>query len=239
MSDCWQQGAGRPLTPQRCCFPARLLLLGAYAWPIVAIGLGSSWQLACGIVAWGTGALFDVDYAVRIRLAVERWGFAKANPLDLPAVAFRLLRPLRLLRLPRAMSQLNRHSSSSLRGRVATYVAGSTVLLVLCASLAILDSERVDADANIVGLGDALWWTVTTISTVGYGDRFPGERHRPARRAGAHARRNRASLDAWLVQRVAAEEELSQPATSQQLDELRGELLHTMRARLTLHRRDR
>lgn len=41
------------------------------------------------------------------------------------------------------------------------------------AALAMLDAER-DADgATIHTFGDALWWGATTVTTVGYGDRYP------------------------------------------------------------------
>src|SRR6185437_17060771 len=68
---------------------------------------------------------------------------------------------------------LNRRATDSLRGKVAIYVAGATVIVLFCAALAVLDAERRNAHANITTFGDALWWASTTVMTVGYGDRFP------------------------------------------------------------------
>jgi voltage-gated potassium channel len=47
-------------------------------------------------------------------------------------------------------------------------VAGGAV-----AALAMLDAERQNPNANIKTYGDALWWALTTMSTIGYGDRYP------------------------------------------------------------------
>jgi len=40
-------------------------------------------------------------------------------------------------------------------------------------AIAVLDAEQDAADANITTFGDALWWACTTVTTVGYGDRYP------------------------------------------------------------------
>lgn len=53
------------------------------------------------------------------------------------------------------------------------YVSGAAALAVGLGALAVLDAEREAPSANITTFGDALWWASTTVTTVGYGDRFP------------------------------------------------------------------
>lgn len=40
-------------------------------------------------------------------------------------------------------------------------------------AVAVLDAEQDAAGANISTFGDALWWSATTVTTVGYGGHFP------------------------------------------------------------------
>ena len=108
---------------------------------------------------------------------------------------------------------LNRRAQTRLRGRLAIYVAGGAILLGFCAALAILDVERSNPDANILDFGGAIWWAVTTMTTVGYGDHYPvtavGRLVAFGLMIGGIALLGTvtATLASWLVETVAAEKE--------------------------------
>ncbi|WP_206053650.1 potassium channel family protein [Nocardioides iriomotensis] len=173
---------------------------------------------------------FALDYTVRLILSRDRSRFVSSNVLDLLVVALPILRPLRLLRLVSLLSVLNRHAGASLRGRVAVYVIGSTALILFVAALAVLDAERDSKGANIVDFGDALWWAMTTVTTVGYGDRFPVTGTGRFVAAGlmlsgiALLGVVTASLASWLIERVTEVEEEGQAATSRDLRALTKEV---------------
>jgi voltage-gated potassium channel len=84
-----------------------------------------------------------------------------------------MLLPLRALRVLVALGHMNTSAKTTFHGRAAVYISGAVPLVVFVAALASLDAERSNPDANITTFGDALWWSCTTITTVGYGDFFP------------------------------------------------------------------
>lgn len=213
----WEDAADWPLTA------AAVLFLAAYACPILAPELAAPWPGICMALTWTTWGLFALDYVVRLALSRSRWLFVQRNVFDLAVVALPLLRPLRLLRLVTLLSVLNRYAGGSLRGRVAVYVAGSTVLVLFVASLAVLDAERGRDGANVATFGDALWWAMTTVTTVGYGDRFPVTATGRFIAGGlmlagiALLGVVTASLASWLIERVRDVEQESETATQRDL----------------------
>ena len=220
----WERLSEWPLTA------AALVFLVAYAWPILNPGLDGDTAETLRLVTWTAWALFVVDYVVRLALATDRGRFFVHNLFDLLVVALPLLRPLRLLRLLTLLHVLNRHVAGSLRGKVVTYVVGATALVLFIASLAILEAERGKPGANIDTFGDALWWSASTVTTVGYGDQFP---------VTATGRLVAitlmlcgialigvvtATFASWLLDKVKEVEESAQAATRREIQELTREL---------------
>ncbi|WP_055599347.1 potassium channel family protein [Streptomyces aureus] len=167
MRDRWEERTQAPLLALAVAFGV------AYAVPIVAPGAAPWVHRLCTHVEWAVWAAFALDYLVRLTLAPARWAFVRSHPLDLLAVLLPMVQPLRLLRVVSTLLLVGRRARMAPQITLTTYVAGAVVGLMMFGSLAVLHVERDAPNGNIKTLGDAVWWSFTTMTTVGYGDHAP------------------------------------------------------------------
>ena len=228
----WERKVEWPLTALAVVF------LAAYAWQV--LDDHGAMHVPLEIALWLVWLLFAVEFGMRLTLAQNKWKFLKTHLFDLAAVVLPMVRQLRVLRLITVITLLNKKFQHKIRQRVSIYVAGVTAIVAFCASLAVLDAERHAENASITTFGDALWWTLTTMSTVGYGDRYPvtGEGRLVAGllMVGGIALLGviTGTIASWLVEKLRGVEE-AELETAQELRNLRAEIAE-LRAELGTRR---
>jgi len=147
--------------------------------PLIIVPEGDSWVgVVVGVASW---LVFLVDYVVRVRhvYRYRRTGLGRFDLFVVIATAPWFLFPgaqagqfvvlLRLARLARLVlvSRGSRRLLDRL-GRVLAVAVG----VVLVASLVAYHAEH-PVNPEFATVGDALWWGIVTITTVGYGDIVP------------------------------------------------------------------
>ena len=219
----WEARAEWPLAAVATIF------LAVYSVQVLANPQGRA-DNALEAVLLITWAVFAIDYLARLILAIDRWRWFRRHLIDLAVVSLPFLRPLRLLRLLVLFGALQKAVGGAIRGRVVIYAAFSAVLLIYVASLAILDEERGVPGSTINSFGDAVWWSITTVTTVGYGDLSPttprGKIIAVFLMLGGISLVGMitATLASWIIHQVAREDTANQAATAAQIEALRNDM---------------
>jgi voltage-gated potassium channel len=206
------------------------VFLGLYATQVLWRTMPSSLGTAVQGLQYAIWAVFIADFAYRIYLAPRRWKYAMSHPIDILTLVVPMLRPLRALRVFAAARVLIERGAFVSYGRVAAAIGGAAAFIVLVGALAVLDFERGAPNSSIQTFGQALWWGVVTITTVGYGDLSPVTGAGQVAAAvmmivgisliGAVT----ASFAAWFTQRVQGAQSDANREILDQLAEVRAEL---------------
>jgi voltage-gated potassium channel len=158
-----------------------LLMIPILLIPLIHPGHGAV-AAAFDLADYMIWAVFAVDYGLRMYLAPDRWAFVRSHPVDLAVVVLPFLRPLRALRAMRllAASRLAAflwtglsHARAVITRHSLQYVLVIVIVVMLAAAGLEVAFEAHAPGSTIHSYGDALWWAMVTVTSVGYGDKFP------------------------------------------------------------------
>jgi len=129
-------------------------------------------------------AVFFIDFLLNLRRAPDKWRYLYTwGWIDLlssvPAVGAlrlgRLARVLRILRVLRALKATRLLVGYWTNKRAESLFFSAAIVtfsMIVLSSLAVLSFEDVPG-GNIHTAPDAVWWAISTICTIGYGDYYP------------------------------------------------------------------
>ncbi len=140
------------------------MLAGLLFWEPGPVPRGA--VLALYLFIW---AIFAVELAARVIVAPQRARFIRRNWFDVLVVLLPAARPLRI---PLIVLYGSHAYGRALRFAHVDYLAGYAISLVLLISTIVTSVER-GHDSPVDSFPDALWWSIATVTTVGYGDVVP------------------------------------------------------------------
>jgi voltage-gated potassium channel len=165
-----------------------LLILALAMIPLllapVVVDLSDTGEAAIITFDWFIWAAFALEYVIRLALTEQRGRFVRREWPDLLIIVLPFLRPLRIMRSARALRLLRlarlaafltvvtREGRRLLTRHKLHYALLTTGVMVVGCALLVHAVEE-GHGGSIDSVGDALWWSITTVTTVGYGDTFP------------------------------------------------------------------
>lgn len=123
-------------------------------------------------IMWIIWGIFAAELVIETYLAPKRRQFLRAHWPEVLTVIAPFLLALRLVTVLIALLRTWEELRLALRQQTFGLIGAISLITVVASAASVYAIER-QADGPIKTFMDALWWAITTITTVGYGDVYP------------------------------------------------------------------